>query len=259
LAVLLAVRIPDVRRETGTGRGLRSLLQEVAGGWRNIRDRPGLLALLLYFAAVNFFVGFVQVLVVPLVLSFTSAAVLGTLMSIGGGGMIAASLLMSAWGGPRRRILGVYLFTALIGLSVFLCGLRPSTLLVGIGLFGAFSCTPLLEGSSQALWQSKTASEVLGRVFALRKMTALFTRPVAYVFAGPLADRVFEPLLAPGGPLADSAGRLLGVGPGRGIGLLYVVAGLSMVAVALAGGLHPRLRQVEREVPDAELVTEAGA
>jgi MFS family permease len=258
-AILLMVHIPSVRRETESGRGFRSLIRETAGGWQYIRSRPGLLALLLYFAGVNFFVGFVQVLLVPLVLSFTTATVLGSLMSIGGGGMIVASLLMSAWGGPRHRIPGVLLFTALIGLSVLLCGLKPSPLLVGVGLFGALFFTPFLEGSSQAIWQAKTDPSVLGRVFALRKMTALLSRPVAYVFAGPLADRVFAPLLTVGGPLAGSAGRLLGVGPGRGIGLLYVVAGLCMTSVAVAGSLYPGLRRMEREVPDADFALDEGA
>ena len=38
---------------------------------------------------------------------------------------------------------------------------------------------------------------------------------MAYVVAGSLADRIFEPLMAADGLLAGSVGQILGVGPGR--------------------------------------------
>ncbi|HEX3560528.1 MAG TPA: hypothetical protein VHU19_15080 [Pyrinomonadaceae bacterium] len=68
---------------------------------------------------------------------------------------------------------------------------------------------------------------------------------------GPLVDRVFGPLLAPGGALAGTAGRFVGVGQGRGIGLLFVVLGVFITLTALTGLLYPRLRRVEDELPDA--------
>ena len=79
------------------------------------------------------------------------------------------------------------------------------------------------------------------------------TRPLAYLIAGPLADRVFEPLLAPGGPLAPSVGQLLGTGPGRGIGLLFIIMGIIKALVSIGGYLYPRIRLVEDELPDAVL------
>jgi Flp pilus assembly protein TadB len=62
---------------------------------------------------------------------------------------------------------------------------------------------------------------------------------------------VFKPLLMPGGALAGSAGRWLGVGEGRGIGLLYVVLGLLALAVSLLARLSRRFRRLEQELPDA--------
>ena len=68
--------------------------------------------------------------------------------------------------------------------------------------------------------------------------------------AGPLADGVFEPLLVEGGLLADSVGRWIGVGPGRGIGLLFVFMGVGGCLAAMVGYLHPRIRHLETELPD---------
>jgi hypothetical protein len=83
-------------------------------------------------------------------------------------------------------------------------------------------------------------------------MVAAGSLPLAALTAGPLADRVFEPLLRPGGALADTAiGHLLGVGPGRGVGLMFVLLGmLVLIAVGIAS-LNPRLRNIETEIPDA--------
>ena len=79
--------------------------------------------------------------------------------------------------------------------------------------------------------------------------------PLAYLLAGPLADKVFEPLLAVDGPLAKSVGGVIGTGAGRGIGLLFILMGIIKVtAVAIIGKLNPRVRNVEDELPDAVVV-----
>jgi hypothetical protein len=110
---------------------------------------------------------------------------------------------------------------------------------------------PITNACSQAIWQRKVAPDVQGRVFAVRRMIAWSTMPLAYLAAGPLADRVFGPLMVEGGALADSVGRVIGVGPGRGIGLLFVVMGALYSLASIGGALYPRLRRVELELPDA--------
>jgi hypothetical protein len=123
---------------------------------------------------------------------------------------------------------------------------------VAAGLFLTFLVLPVINGSSQALWQAKVAPEVQGRVFATRRMVAQVTAPLAYFLAGPLAERVFVPLLEPGGDLAATwIGRLVGVGPGRGIGLLLIAIAALFAAVTLAAAAWPRLRGLEETVPDA--------
>lgn len=83
----------------------------------------------------------------------------------------------------------------------------------------------IVNGCSQAIWQVKVPADV--------------------------ADRCFRPLLVAGGPLAGSVGRVLGVGPGRGIGLLYVCIAVVPLLSSLWGYAQPRVRNVEDELPDA--------
>jgi hypothetical protein len=111
---------------------------------------------------------------------------------------------------------------------------------------------PIASSLSQAVFQTKVAPEAQGRVFAVRGLIARSMMPVAYVLSGLLADYVFEPLMREGGALANTfLGSLVGVGAGRGIGLLFVLAGLVGMLVSLLVYLNPRVRKLEEEIPDA--------
>jgi DHA3 family macrolide efflux protein-like MFS transporter len=251
VATLLAVRVPSPPA-SGVGVAARgSLLGEARSGWVFIRQRPGLLALLLLFAATGIGMGMVEVLLAPMVLAFASAAVLGRVLSVAGAGMLAGSLVMTVWGGPRRRVACILGLLLAQGAVLLVGGVRPSAPLIAAAAALFLFATPIMNGCSQALWQSKVPPDVQGRVFAVRRVVAWSALPLAYLAAGPLADRVFEPLLAPGGPLAASVGRLIGVGKGRGIALLFIVLGALVLAVLAAAWRYPRLRGLESELPDA--------
>jgi len=251
---LLLVRFPKPEASAERGPGRTTLWNDLTLGWRYISARPGLKGLLLFFTVVNFLWGMVGALITPMILSWTSSDELGLIIAIAGVGMFAGSLLMSVWGGPQRRINGVLSFELLSGICFMLIGLRPSFWLVAAGAFGAHVTIAVVFGSNQAIWQSKVAPEVQGRVFATQQMVARAAAPLAYLLAGPLADRVFNPLLTVDGPLASGIGQILGTGPGRGIGLIFLLMGAVKVAITLIGRSNPHVRHVEDEMPDAILV-----
>jgi len=251
VGTLLAVHIPrpESSAESAAGRG--SLLREAAYGWTYLTRRRGLLALLALFAAANFTMGMLTVLIVPLVLSFNTAGTLGTVLSIASSGLLLGSLAMVAWGGPARRMRGVFGALLLQALVLFVGGWRASVPLITASAFLYLLSFPIINTCSQAIWQTKVAADVQGRVFAMRQMIALSAMPLAQLAAGPLADFVFKPLLVAGGPLAGSLGRILGVGPGRGIGLLFMALGIANLLAFAAAWSYPRLRRLEDEMPDA--------
>jgi len=251
VGTLLVVRFPRPERSEAGKEGAGSIWSEARYGWTYIRERHGLLALLLYFSAVNLIFGFVAVLIFPLVLSFASEGALGAAISIGGIGMVAGSLVMSAWGGPKRRVYGVLGFDVILSIGLIVVGLRPSLALVAVAAFTVFFAIPFANGSSQALWQTKVEPDVQGRVFAVRRVFGQATQPIAYILAGPLVDQVFEPLLASGGALAGSVGSIIGVGEGRGIGLMFILLGVLGIVITAIAFSYPRLRYLEDEIPDA--------
>jgi hypothetical protein len=233
-----------------------SLYRDALFGWQYLRSRPGLMSLLVYFAIMNFLLGLVTVLATPMILSFTSVKTLGSILSFGGTGMLLGALFMSTWGGFRQHMNTVLLFGLLGGLGVGIAGLRPSPVLTGAGAFVFFFCVPIINAASQAIWQSKVESEVQGRVFSIRRMIATLSLPLAYLLAGPLAQRIFEPVIASETAFARAAESLVGHGPGRGIGLLIVLIGLLIVVTTLFTFLQRRVRFLEQEL--AEATSQAG-
>jgi hypothetical protein len=253
---LLVVRVPKPERSQAGEEGRGTIWKEALYGWTYINARAGLLGLLLIFAAFNFVTGLIQPLIMPMILDMTSPEMLGYLVSIVGVGMLLGTLVMSAWGGPRRRIHGVLGFLMLSGFFGALLGVSPLIPVIAVAGFGLMFTMPIINGSSQAIWQSKVDPDVQGRVFAVRRMIAWSMIPLAYIVAGPLADRVFIPLLLEGGALADSVGQVIGVGPGRGTGLMFIVTGLMSIAIAALGYLNPHVRNVEDELPDVQVPDE---
>jgi MFS transporter, DHA3 family, macrolide efflux protein len=251
ITILFFLRIPRAQATVEGRAGSGSMLQETAYGWKYIMARPGLAALMLLFALSSFTTEMTVVLFTPLILSFGNTSQLGMAMSLCASGFLAGGLLMSIWGGPKRRLRAVIIFMILLGLFSALIGLRASVGLIVISGFLATLCVPIISASNQVIWQKKVAPDVQGRVFAIRRAITLATPLLTYVLAGPLSDRVFEPLMAVNGPLAGSIGQILGTGAGRGIGLLFVSMGMLLVLITAISSLSPYLRRVEDDLPDA--------
>lgn len=251
--VLIFVPVPTPERSAeGEAAAKLPFKKQLTFGFTYIARRHGLMALLAFFALINFVVSMATVLLTPMVLSFANEAVLGSILSVSSIGMLVGSVIMMVTGGPKKRIYGILAFGLILGLSVFFAGLRPYAPLITGAVFFMMVGVPIINGCSQAIWQSKVEPDVQGRVFAVRRMVAQFTVPIADLSAGPLADYLFEPSMAEGGRLAPTLGPILGgAGDGRGIGLMFVTIALFPVLVSVVGWLYRPLRNIEDDLPDA--------
>ena len=238
--------VPSEAGEEGTG----SLWQETRYGVSYLMGRRALLYLVVFIGMVAVLGGFANILLFPLVLAFAGEAEFGSVVSIGSIGLVVGSLVMSAWGGPKRRIHGVLGFLVVLGAGLILMGARPSLFAASAGLFVLLLAVPFVNGSNQAIFQAKVEPDVQGRVFAIRRLFAEAGQPLAFVAAVPLADRVFEPLLAADGALAGTVGDVIGTGDGRGVAFLFICLGMVTFGLVALGYASPRLRNVEDEIPD---------
>jgi DHA3 family macrolide efflux protein-like MFS transporter len=248
--LILFVRIPSPPHTEEGHQAKGSVWQEIRFGWQYITARRGLFSLLLYFLALNFLAGVMNPLFTPLILDNWEPNVLGYLSTIMGIGMLVGTVVMSAWGGGRRKVYTLLAAGAIGAVFLTAVGLRISIPLIAVCGFGFMLTLPFLNASSQAIWQAKVAPDVQGRVFALRRTIAWSSQIVAPLLAAPLADYVFKPAMTEGGPLALVLGPVVGVGANHGIGILVSFLGFLSLLVCVAAFFNPDIRNVEVDLPD---------
>ena len=257
LLMLLFVRIPAPPHTIQGQEAKGSLWKEMRFGWDYITARKGLLALLLFFLATNFLSGVMSPLIVPLILDNWDANTLGYISTLMGVGMLVGTLVMSAWGGGKRKIYTLLGAGILSGLFLGAVGLRVSIPLIAACGVAIMFCGPFMNACSQAIWQAKVAPDVQGRVFAVRRTIAWSSGIIAPLLAAPLADYIFKPSMAVGGVLAPILGPIFGYGASRGVGVLISLVGLLSTAVSIIALLTPLVRRVELDLPDHELLEKA--
>lgn len=188
-----------------------------------------------------------QRVLTPYVLSFGSADLLGWLASVGGVGLFCGSLVLTLWGGPRRLLRGVFTFEVIVCLMTLAIGLTTSPLLLTLSVLLYFVALSLGDGCATALWQRRVPHTLQGRVFALREAISVAALPLGLLLVAPLAELVLEPRLQVGGAWEDTLGGLVGTGPGRGMALVFVVAGVLNLLVLAVGWCTPPIRQLDTE------------
>jgi amino acid adenylation domain-containing protein len=235
LTVLATVRFP---RLLGAQRK-EPLVTEIAEGFRHTWRNAGLRRVILFSATMNFLAAPAIMLVAPIVLSLGTLSQVGQVSFVQGLGVFTGGFLMLVWGGPRRyRLRGALAINLAMAISVIIVGLRPSLVMVAIGVFCYGVAVELIQALYATIIEVKVPQRFHGRVLSLNTTITWSTLPIGWIFAA-LATDPLERLLAPTGGLAGSVGEVIGVGAGRGIGLLYIASGLLMIAFTL-GALRRR-------------------
>ena len=229
--------VPSPRPPPRTG-ARTSLREEALYGFRFILERPPLLGLQLMFFGINFLSTLAVTVLPAMVLAKTgmSEAALALVRSAAGLGGVVGGLLLSVWGGPKKRVHGVFLGMAFSSLALALMGVAEGPGAWATLAFLESLFIPIINGSNQAIWQAKVPLSVQGKVFAARRMIAWFANPLGMALAGPLADGVFAPRY----------------GQGEGIALMLLLFGSLGVLWGLSGYLLPKVREAERLLPDAK-------
>lgn len=108
-------------------------------------------------------------------------------------------------------------------------------LLMGLGrglslwCFAALAASlpiPFVAAGQNLILYSVVPADRQGSVFALRNGIQFATIPVALLLGGFLADNVFEPFMSSRLPPARLLGKLLGMGPGSGMALMFLCTGI---------------------------------
>jgi MFS family permease len=226
---LILIHVPQPKQTAVGLQSKGSLWQEILFGFRYIRDRQSLRSLTSLFMLAYVFIAIGATLMAPLVLSLTQndESALATVQSIGAIGGIVGGILLSLWGGTRRRI-----HNALIGgagaclLGILWLGMSHAVLMWAIGSFFFAFFEPFVDGGNLAIWRSKVEADVQGRILSAR----LLLVQIPYLFGMLLS-----------GYLAEASA----------ITNTLVFAGIAGTLVFLSGYFFSGVREVETLLPDA--------
>ncbi len=253
IGALLIVHVPPPTQTVDGLEGKGSFWKEATFGFKYIFKRPSLFGYVLLLFTANTFLGFPNSVHVPMILLRTnnSSLILGAAETAGAISWTLGSVLMSVWGGPRRRMhgallgwIGYCIFGNIIfGLGTSLNVWIPAIIIAGFG-------SNIGIATSQAILQSKVAPDVQGRVFSARRMLTWFPDTFTPIIGGLLADKVMEPAMRSQGWFAKAFGWMVGTGPGSGMALIMIIFGGLTILTMSAGYLFPKIRNLEDLLPD---------
>lgn len=248
IGMLLLVRIPPVA-DAAPASEQAAFRRDLRVGFHTIWSHKGLVTLVGISTLIHFFAALTWMSIMPaMILARTghNELALASVQSAVGVAGVLGGVVMSVWGGPRRKIDGFLLgvaFSFLLGDIPLAIGRSLPVWIVAAGM-GAFFI-PILGSSRETIWQTKIPQAMQGRVFSVRQMLVNAFMPAGYLLGGVLADQVMEPAMAANGSLAPVFGWLVGTGPGSGMALMFIGSSVLAIAVCLLAYLFPAVRHVE--------------
>lgn len=217
---------------TRPGGSATSALAQLGEGLRAVFSSRLVFRLLCLTTAVMFLTGALQALFAPLVLGMSDAATFGTVQSVAAAGMLFSSLLIGLRGKTDGHWRMLRYGLAGAGVCYSFIGLSSTATLVTVAAFGFFFCLPFVNTSLEVLFRTNIHNDLQGRAWSMISLVSQSGMLVAFVLAGVAADHIFNPLLSDGGAWATGIGQWFGTGPSRGSGLLLVIMGGSLTALA---------------------------
>ena len=191
---LIVVNVPLPKSAQASGDEVAGFWSELSTGLRYVMSWRGLLVII--FMAMVIKIALTPAFsLLPLLVSdyFGGGAIqLGLLEAIVGIGMLLGGLILSVWGGFRRRIYTSLTGVIAMGFSLLILGLTPAGLF-GLALASVFVVgltATMVDGPIMAVLQTAVAPEVQGRVFTVTGSLIAVTSPLGLVVAGPLTDLI---------------------------------------------------------------------
>jgi MFS transporter, DHA3 family, macrolide efflux protein len=192
VSILLPLAIPQPLRTIPSVKP--GYFSEMKQGFRYIVEWRGLLFLLILIAILMFFAAPINTLRPLFVMKYLGGDVLqfGWLMTAGSAGVVAGGLILSAWGGFKRRIITTLVSVMVQGMAIFVFGFTTESLfslalaMVFITGFGS----SIFNANVGAIIQSVVAKDMQGRVVTLQYSIGSLMIPLALAIAGPVTDAI---------------------------------------------------------------------
>ncbi|RAT97825.1 MFS transporter [Brevibacillus sp. Leaf182] len=223
----------------------QSFFHEMSEAFRYLLSKKGVFSLVLLMSVVCFYIGLLQSLFGPMMLTLTDSKTLGIALSVSASGMLVSSLLIGLFGMGKSKVFMLSFSLVLAGLFYALMGAFPSVWLITVFGFLFFITLPFVNTSLEVLIRTNVENERQGRVWSMITAISQIGFVLAFGSAGFLADHVFNPLFDPDQLLGQTVGQVIGTGAGRGIGFLFVLSGVLVALLGIVIGRARKIRDLE--------------
>jgi len=224
--------------------------KELLEGLFIIKENRGVYSLVIIMFFVCFFMGFIQILIRPMILALSSVKTAGMMESLCAAGLLIGSLWIGIAGIKKNysKILAVASFFC--GIFMSMTGVNKNLAIIGISTFLFFSTLPFMNSCADVLVRVSVPNELQGRVWGLISLITQMGTVAAYIISGIMADYVFEPMFNKNGILVENIGIIIGTGKGRGIGFMLILSGIGMLIMAIVIWKNGKIREVSEKCVD---------
>ena len=218
---------------------------EFIRGFQIIHKKKGIWLLVLLGTTFSFFLGTVEILLTPMILGFASSQEVGWTMAISSSGMLLGGLILGIFSIKEHFHMILSLSLGLLG--IFMVGMGSKENLAWICFFGffLFMSLPFANTAIDYLIRINIDKSEQGKAWGTIGIISQFGYVIAYASMGWVADSFFKPLLLPKGALATWLGSIIGIGSGRGYGLLFILAGFCISISALFLSRQSAIKELE--------------
>ena len=230
LAHLLFLRIPE---DAPTRQEGKTPLVDLRGSITAVRAATGLFALIIFSTFNNFIGGVYMALMDPYGLELFPVEIWGIVLGVTATGFIIGGLLIAKFGLGKNPIRTMLILVMIMGLLGALFTIRDWWWLYAGGIWLYMTLIPAIEAAEQTVIQKVVPYETQGRVFGFAAAFESAAAPITAFLIAPIAEFLIIPFMDSRAG-RDAFGWLLGDGEARGIALVFLIAGLIMVAAAIA-------------------------
>jgi MFS family permease len=211
----------------------KKYIKDLKEGWEAITEKKGIIHLIVTISIVTFFIGFIQTLIAPMMLSKVDVKVLGIIQSFSAIGLLASSIFISIILITIKERTKLIFGLGFAGFFMALLGFTTNIYFIILAIFLLFGSLPYINIGAEVLIRKNIENEKQGRAWGIIGIVSQLGYILAYCISGVLADNIFNPLLVKNGILASSIGRIIGVGQNRGIGLLFIISGVFVFLISI--------------------------
>ena len=215
-----------------------------------IKENRGVYSLVIIMFFVCFFMGFIQILIRPMILALSNVKTAGMMESLCAVGLLIGSLWIGIAGIKKNysKVLAVACFFC--GIFMPMTGVNENLAIIGISTFLFFSTLPFMNSCADVLVRVSIPNELQGRVWGLISLITQMGTVAAYIISGIMADYIFEPMFNKNVILVKNIGMIIGTGKGRGIGFMLILSGIGMLIMAIIIWKNGEIREVSEKCVD---------